>query len=56
MKMCFLTSVAEGRNFGSKAQKGPKNMVGLVKSGAELLPDLFLVWFFIKSSIFPAKN
>jgi hypothetical protein len=52
------------RNFGRKAQKGPKkNLVGPGKSGAELLPDLskkrpnFLkVWFFIKSSIFPVKT
>jgi hypothetical protein len=30
-----------GRNFGRKAQKGPKkNLVGPGKSGAELLPDL----------------
>jgi hypothetical protein len=56
-----------GRNFDRKAQKGPKkirrvrkgqgpNFCPIYQRRAEKGPNFFYVWFFNKSSIFPAKN
>jgi hypothetical protein len=61
------SSVAKGPKFQPQSSKrAVLNLVGPGKSGAEQLPDLskkgrkgaelFYVWFFIKLSIFPAKN
>jgi hypothetical protein len=58
-----FSSVAKGPKFRPQSTKrAEKKLAGPGKSGAKLLPDLskkgrknfFQVWFFIKSSIFPA--
>jgi hypothetical protein len=56
-----------GRNFGRKAQKGPKKIVcgrenlgpnfwQIYQKRAEKGPNFFVVWFYSKTVIFLAEN
>jgi hypothetical protein len=57
----LISSVAKGPKFRPQSSKrAEKNLVPnlypIYQKRAEKGPNFFLVWFFIKSSIFPAKN